>query len=114
IKNLSALVGRSKNPAPRKGASKPRRASQITGKAPSKRLVRRRQANNEPGYFPNPTAVEHVSGKAKYPYAVVQRDSAGNVTVAALTPGKIEASQIAGLLNKHAVKGVSFLVMKAA
>jgi len=45
-----------KNPAKRKGTTKPRRVSQITKRPPTKRLVARRRANVEPGYFPNPIA----------------------------------------------------------
>jgi len=46
---------RATNPAPRIGTARPRRKSQITGKTPSKRLVKRRTANKKPGYFPNPS-----------------------------------------------------------
>lgn len=48
-------LGRGKNPAPRIGTARPRRPSQITKKAPSKRLVARRSANTRRGYFPNPS-----------------------------------------------------------
>jgi hypothetical protein len=44
----------SANPAKRKGASKVYRKFQITKKAPTKRLVKRRRKNTEKGYFPNP------------------------------------------------------------
>lgn len=43
-----------KRGAKRKGTAKPNRVSQITKKAPSKRLVTRRKRNTDPGYFPNP------------------------------------------------------------
>lgn len=46
-----------KNPAPRKGTAKPKRVSQITKKAPSKRLVKRRKANDVEGFFPNPSEI---------------------------------------------------------
>ena len=49
-------VARAKNPAPRIGTARPKRVSQITKKAPSKRLVARRRKNTDEGYFPNPTA----------------------------------------------------------
>jgi hypothetical protein len=49
---------RSKNPAPRLGTKRPRRVSQITKKPPTKRLVTRRKANTQAGYFPNPTKRE--------------------------------------------------------
>jgi hypothetical protein len=42
------------NPAKRKKAASPKRRSQATGKAPTKRLVARRKANVKPGYYPNP------------------------------------------------------------
>lgn len=45
---------RGKNPAPRRGTSKPRRVSQITKKPLTRRLVKRREKNTDPGYFPNP------------------------------------------------------------
>lgn len=45
----------STNPAKRKGTTKVNRVSQITKKKPTKRLVARRKANTEKGYFPNPT-----------------------------------------------------------
>lgn len=48
---------RKKNPAPRIGTAKPKRRSQATGKAPTKRLVTRRKANAKKGYFPNPAEV---------------------------------------------------------
>lgn len=45
---------RKANPTKRKGAASPKRVSQITKKPPTKRLVKRRKANTEAGYFPNP------------------------------------------------------------
>jgi len=42
------------NPRPRMGAKNAGRVSSATGKRPSKRLIRRRRANVEKGYFPNP------------------------------------------------------------
>lgn len=48
---------RKANPAKRIGTKKPTRASAATGKAPSKRLVKRRKANTAEGYFPNPAEV---------------------------------------------------------
>ncbi len=45
---------RATNPAPRKGTASVKRPSQITGEAPTKRLVKRRKANTHEGYFPNP------------------------------------------------------------
>jgi hypothetical protein len=50
---------RASNPAPRIGTAKPKRRSQVTGKAPSKRLVARRAKNKRRGYFPNPADI-HV------------------------------------------------------
>jgi hypothetical protein len=49
-----APVTRKKNPAKRIGTAKPKRVSQVTKKAPSKRLVKRRMKNTDEGYFPNP------------------------------------------------------------
>lgn len=46
--------GRASNPAPRIGAAKPRRKSQVTGEKPSMRLVQRRKKNTRKGYYPNP------------------------------------------------------------
>ena len=52
---------RMSNPAPKKKATAKRKSkalsakSQITGKPPTKRLVKRRAKNTEPGYFPNPS-----------------------------------------------------------
>lgn len=46
--------GRASNPAPRIGAARPRRKSQVTGKKPSMRLVQRREKNTRKGYYPNP------------------------------------------------------------
>lgn len=64
LTELNALIksGRAKNPAPRRGPAKPKRASQrahvtksgIESKTPTKRLVKRRTANTKKGYFPNP------------------------------------------------------------
>jgi len=42
------------NPRPRMGSRNAMRKSSATGKAPTKRLIRRRRANVEKGYFPNP------------------------------------------------------------
>ncbi len=55
-----APVTRKKNPAKRIGTAKPKRVSQVTKKAPSKRLVK----NTDEGYFPNPVK------KDSYPYKV--------------------------------------------
>lgn len=49
--------GRGKNPLPRSRAKRPGyigKKSQITGRAPSPRLKKRRAKNTEKGYFPNP------------------------------------------------------------
>ena len=45
------------NPAPLKGTTRPKRVSEETGIAPTKRLVARRKNNTHAGYFPNP--IEH-------------------------------------------------------
>lgn len=55
---ISALGAEKKNPATRRGTSKPKRKSQVTGKPPTKRLVKRRIKNTETGYFPNPLPVD--------------------------------------------------------
>lgn len=44
------------NPAPRIGTRKRLRASQATGKKPTRRLIRRRSANTRKGYYPNPSS----------------------------------------------------------
>lgn len=59
---------RKKNPAPRMGTAKPKRKSQITGKTPSKRLVKRRKENKVEGYFPNPAAVAKAHRECYYVY----------------------------------------------
>lgn len=48
------------NPRPRLGTKKPTRVSSATGRAPSKRLVRRRKTNTRKGYFPNPSEVQRA------------------------------------------------------
>ena len=65
----------SKNPAKRKGTKNPRRVSQITKKPPSKRLVARRKANTEQGYFPNPKGKRE---RAEFPFVVQEQAPAGN------------------------------------
>ncbi len=57
-----------KNPAPRKGTAKPKRPSQATGKAPSKRLVARRTSNTKKGYFPNPAEVKQAHTRKTYQF----------------------------------------------
>lgn len=47
------------------------RKSQITGKAPTKRLVKRRRANTTPGYFPNPAEVLKAHAPPKYYVAMI-------------------------------------------
>jgi hypothetical protein len=58
--------------AKRVGTAKPLRKSQITGKAPSKRLVKRRKTNTTPGYFPNPAEVAAAHAPAKYYVATMK------------------------------------------
>lgn len=50
----AGFIPRTSNPAPRIGAAKPRRKSQVTGEKPSMRLVQRREKNTRKGYYPNP------------------------------------------------------------
>lgn len=59
-----------KNPAKRIGTKKPTRASQVTGKAPTKRLVKRRKANTTEGYFPNPAEVIAAHKEVACPFHV--------------------------------------------
>lgn len=54
----SWLRGFKINPAPRIGTAKPKRKSQATGKAPTKRLVARRTKNTVKGRFPNPAPLK--------------------------------------------------------
>ena len=51
---------RKTNPAPRIGTKKPNRVSQITKAKPTKRLVKRRKANEVEGYFPNPSEIKRA------------------------------------------------------
>lgn len=51
------VPNRQKNPRPRLGTKKPTRASSATGRAPTKRLVKRRKTNTRKGYFPNPREI---------------------------------------------------------
>jgi hypothetical protein len=106
---------RAANPAPRIGTARPRRVSQITKKAPAKRLVKRRRANTDEGYFPNPVealhATFHYEGK-EFNYAVIQRHKNGDVEAVALVPGVEDARLLVRMLNTHAPAGVNFLVMK--
>lgn len=87
---------RGKNPAPRIGTKKPKRASQRehvtkTGKlskAASSRLIMRREANKKKGYFPNPrpprakagnVELQEYNAKAKRWQPIrVRKDSPGN------------------------------------
>lgn len=103
-----------KRGAPRKGTASPRRKSQITGKKPTVRLVRRRQANSKAGYFPNPamTSAWAETGGVAYKYAIVQRAPGGDVTDVALVKSMADAKVMVGLLQQHAQAGVKFLVMK--
>lgn len=84
---------RQRNPAPRKRAIS--RPSQVTKKAPTKRLVARRKvAAKKPvkGYFPNPLQ-EKMSvnkGKANFPY-LVQRKNTENWNTSAAFKTKSEA-----------------------
>lgn len=57
---ISASKKRKANPAPRLGTTKPKRKSQVTGKPPTKRLVKRRKENTVEGYFPNPSEVRNA------------------------------------------------------
>lgn len=66
---------RKANPAPRIGTKKPTRKSQITGKPPTKRLVKRRKANTLEGYFPNPAEVSKAYAE-NLPFKVQQQYSA--------------------------------------
>jgi hypothetical protein len=112
---LSDFLHRKDNPAPRIGTARPRRVSQITKKAPTKRLVKRRRANTDEGYFPNPVealhATFHYEGK-EFNYAVIQRHKNGDVEAVALVPGVEDARLLVRMLNTHAPAGVNFLVMK--
>lgn len=58
----AAPAGSRKDNPLRKGTSRPRRVSQITHEAPTKRLIKRRKANTDEGYFPNPAP----ANKLKY------------------------------------------------
>lgn len=51
------------NPAPRRGTRNAGRRSQISGRAPSGRLVKRRRRNVRKGFFPNPAQVRAAQRK---------------------------------------------------
>jgi hypothetical protein len=69
---------RAANPAPRLGTKRPRRVSQVTKKLPTTRLVKRRKANVQPGYFPNPLEPKvhrrqrkkNINHPVNFPYGV--------------------------------------------
>lgn len=70
---VGKLAKRQSNPRPRIGAKRPTRASSATGKAPTKRLVKRRKANTVKGFFPNPKVRvfnKSKGAKGKVGYAV--------------------------------------------
>lgn len=90
------------NPAKRKGTAKPRRASQVTKKPPTKRLVARRVANVKPGYFPNPIC-------DKITHALVQHHATRKEYIC-YTHGDMNALILCELLNLNARKGVEFKV----
>jgi hypothetical protein len=92
-----------KNPAPRLGTKRPRRVSQVTKKLPTTRLVKRRKANIQPGYFPNPVAVYDK-------YVVFQKAPNGKLTRVCATDVSEFASVIADLLNSKAAKGARFII----
>jgi hypothetical protein len=114
LKNAGRPGQYNPNPAPRVGTARPRRASQITKKPPTKRLVKRRVVNTKKGYFPNPVdpveGLNEWGGKA-FKFAIVQRAIDNNASVVALIPNQKDAVIFVGLLNKHAAKGVLFYVM---
>lgn len=98
------------NPAPRLGTSRPRRASQITKKAPTKRLVARRKANTQKGYFPNPT------GRV-FTHYVSQTNPKSAMRVpemVCLTLDATTAAQIVDVLNAHRDPSVVFRSHKLA
>lgn len=71
VANATKKPARKTNPAKRKGTTKPKRVSQITKKAPSKRLVARRKVNTAKGYFPNPAEISRAyASKETLPYKV--------------------------------------------
>lgn len=67
-----------KNPAKRLGTAKPKRPSQITKQAPTNRLVARRKANSEEGYFPNPIETERAHAQCFHVYTI--KLSKGKIT----------------------------------
>lgn len=77
------------------------RVSQITKKKPTKRLVKRRVKNTEPGYFPNP-----ITTKLKF--AVYQLKGIERRFVCAVETAS-NAKQIADVLDSHARGGVQFV-----
>lgn len=80
------------------------RASQITKKAPSKRLLLRRMKNTKKGYFPNPGKTYVML------YAVVVTLNKKN-TIVCVSKNSVHASQIAQLLQlEDAIAGARFHV----
>lgn len=94
-----------KNPAPRIGTARPRRASQVTGKLPTKRLVARRVSNTKKGYFPNPPTHDIF-------HAIVVTLNKKK-TIIAISKNAIYANNIAQLLTEEkATAGAKFTVIK--
>lgn len=92
------------NPAPRIGTARPKRVSQVTKKAPTKRLVSRRRVNSEPGYYPNPNVPE-------VKYVVIQRSPKGDEPICYTTNNRYSMA-IANLLQERAAPGVTFFDLK--
>lgn len=96
---------REENPRPRIGTKRPKRASEATGQAPSKRLVKRRKSNTEVGYFPNPI-------KSKCRAAILaeirlgtnsiakEKDALSQQAALSYTQGIIQAGHICGALEE--------------
>lgn len=80
------------NPRPRTGTKKPTRASTATGKAPTKRLVKRRKANMKAGYFPNP---RKKTVRAPKPFDVQESNDKAHWTTVASCKTQEKAFQIA-------------------
>lgn len=100
--------GRASNPAPRIGAAKPRRKSQVTGEKPSMRLVQRREKNTRKGYYPNP--IEGDSHGLRYIVAVKESEKSDwkNIAVFSRADGEDGAKAYAKkVAKKHPSWSVS-------
>lgn len=102
--HYAAQPNRQENPETRIGTAHLKRRSQITKRAPSKRLVARRAKDTKRGYFPNPLNVEKL-----WPWIIKQVHATGTIEIA-LVRSKGAADEIAACLQLHAKPNTKFMV----